>query len=57
MKKILFTLMMLVCGITFAQAQAQIKFDKTTHNFGSFSETNNVQSALSPSPMPATSRW
>lgn len=43
MKKILFTLMMLVCGITFAQAQAKIKFDKTTHNFGSFSETNNVQ--------------
>ena len=38
---ILMTLM-LVCGMTMTMAQkpAQIKFDKTTHNFGSFSESN-----------------
>ena len=34
--------LMLVCGMTMTMAQkpAQIKFDKTTHNFGSFSESN-----------------
>lgn len=33
---------MLLCSMTIALAQkpAQIKFDKTTHNFGSFSEKN-----------------
>ena len=32
--------LMLVCGMTAVMAQkpAQIKFDKTTHNFGTFSE-------------------
>lgn len=34
--------LMLVCSMTMTMAQkpAQIKFDKTTHNFGSFSESN-----------------
>lgn len=33
--------LMLVCGMTVVMAQkpAQIKFDKTTHNFGTFSES------------------
>lgn len=39
MKKIMLTAMMLVCGIAYAVAQAEIKFDKTTHNFGKFSES------------------
>ncbi len=40
MKKIIMMTLMLVCGMTAVMAQkpAQIKFDKTTHNFGSFSE-------------------
>ena len=40
MKKFIFTTLLLVCGLTMAMAQkpAQIKFDKTTHDFGSFSE-------------------
>lgn len=40
MKKMIFAALMLLCGITTAMAQkpAQIKFDKTTHNFGTFSE-------------------
>lgn len=38
MKKLLFMSLLLVCGITFAQAQAEIKFDKLVHNFGTFSE-------------------
>ena len=35
---------MLVCGLTttMAQKQAEIKFDKLTHNFGTFSERNPV---------------
>ena len=42
MKKLIFTTLLLVCGLTMAMAQkpAQIKFDKTTHDFGSFSEKN-----------------
>ncbi len=42
MKKMLLMTLMLVCGIcmTMAQKPAQIKFDKTTHNFGEFSEKN-----------------
>ena len=39
MKKIMLTTMMLICGIAYAAAQAEIKFDKTTHNFGKFSES------------------
>jgi len=42
MKKIIMMTLMLVCGMTAVMAQkpAQIKFDKTTHNFGSFSEND-----------------
>lgn len=40
MKKIILMTLMLVCGMTTVMAQkpAEIKFDKTTHNFGTFSE-------------------
>ena len=46
MKKIILMTVMLVCGMTavFAQKPAQIKFDKTTHNFGTFSESNPIVS-------------
>ena len=43
MKKILFIAFMLVAGINVSFAQAQIKFDKVVHNFGSFSETTPEQ--------------
>ena len=46
MKKIILMTLMFVCGIMLATAQtanggkqAEIKFDKTTHNFGKFSES------------------
>ena len=41
-KKILLMTLLFVCGITAATAQkeAEIKFDKVTHNFGKFSEKN-----------------
>ena len=44
MKKIAFIALMLVCGLTAALAQkpAEIKFDKLTHDFGSFSEKSPV---------------
>jgi hypothetical protein len=40
MKKIMMMTLLLLCGITAAMAQkpAEIKFDKTSHNFGTFSE-------------------
>ena len=40
MKKLILTMLMTVCGltVTLAQKPAQIKFEKTTHNFGTFSE-------------------
>ena len=40
MKKLIVTSFMLLCGMTAVMAQkpAQIKFEKTTHNFGSFLE-------------------
>lgn len=43
MKKILF-LFLLIVGVSYAAAQnaAEIKFDKTTHNFGTFSEENPI---------------
>ncbi|MBQ8989267.1 MAG: DUF1573 domain-containing protein, partial [Prevotella sp.] len=43
MKKMILMTLMLVCGMTMSMAQkpAQIKFEKTTHNFGSFSEKNS----------------
>ncbi len=41
MKKLALYMFMLVLSIGYASAQgkADIKFDKTTHNFGTFSET------------------
>ena len=46
MKKILLMSVMLFACITIAMAQkgAEIKFEKTTHNFGTFSEKNPVVS-------------
>ena len=46
MKKLAFYMLMLVMGIGYAHAQGQadIKFDKTTHNFGTFSESSPVVS-------------
>lgn len=43
MKRILF-LILLITGISYAYAQggAEIKFDKTTHNFGTFSEDSPI---------------
>lgn len=43
MKKILFAWMMLLGGFSVANAQAKIKFDKLSHDFGTFVETANVQ--------------
>ena len=42
MKKILFMAVMFLCGIAQASAQAEIKFDKLTHDFGTFSESSPV---------------
>ncbi len=44
MKKIALIALLMVCGLTAALAQkpAEIKFDKLTHNFGTFSEKNPV---------------
>jgi hypothetical protein len=44
MKKILIMTLMLICSMTAAMAQkpAEIKFDKLTHNFGTFSEKDPV---------------
>ena len=44
MKKFLVLTMLLICGLTTALAQkpAEIKFDKLTHNFGTFSEKSPV---------------
>ena len=43
MKKIILMSLMLVCAVTLmAQKPAQIKFEKLTHNFGTFSEKNPV---------------
>lgn len=40
MKKFIVMAFLLVAGIVSAVAQAEIKFDKTTHDFGSFSESS-----------------
>lgn len=42
MKKVAFLVLMLTLGFNFAAAQqrAEIKFDKTTYDFGTFSEDN-----------------
>ena len=46
MKKILFISLMLIAGITTTFAQAQIKFDKTEYDFGTFSEDAPVQKCV-----------
>ena len=45
MRKIIMTTLLLMLTFTFAaaQKQAEIKFDKKSHNFGKFSEQNSVQ--------------
>ena len=45
MRKIIMTTLLLMFAFTYASAQkqAEIKFDKKTHNFGTFSEKNAVQ--------------
>lgn len=42
MRRIVFSTLLFVCGILAASAQAEIKFDKLTHNFGKFSESSPV---------------
>ena len=44
MKKLFVIALMLTCGLTvaFAQTPAEIKFDKLTHDFGTFSEKSPV---------------
>lgn len=42
MKKLLLFALLLVCSIGTATAQAQIKFNKTSHDFGNFSEENPI---------------
>ena len=47
MKKIFLLLMMLASLVAYAQQeQLEIKFDKTVHNFGTFSEKTPVQTAV-----------
>jgi len=47
MKKSILMTLMLVCGMAMmAQKPAEIKFEKTTHNFGTFSEKNPVVSCI-----------
>ena len=43
MKRFILALTMFVAMIATASAQAEIKFDKVTHNFGSFSEKVPIQ--------------
>lgn len=45
MKKLFAISFMLICAVTstMAQSTADIKFDKLTHNFGTFSESTPVQ--------------
>lgn len=47
MKKLFLLLMMLASLVAYAQQkQPEIKFDKTVHNFGTFSEKTPVQTAV-----------
>ena len=48
MKKILFLMTLLVMGVSFAFAQtnADIKFDKTTHDFGCLLYTSDAADEL-----------
>jgi hypothetical protein len=43
MKKVLFIALLFVASINVAFAQAQIKFDTLSHDFGTFSESQPVQ--------------
>ena len=43
MKKVLFLIMLLIGGINVAMAQAEIKFENKTYNFGKFASSNPVQ--------------
>lgn len=43
MKRILLTFVALLSFTLCTMAQAEVKFDKTTHNFGTFSEKTPVQ--------------
>ena len=43
MKKYLLIALMIISGISFASAQSEIRFDKLTVNFGTFSEANPVK--------------
>lgn len=47
MKKIFLLIMFIAAGVSYASAQegAQIKFDKMTHDFGTFSENNPIVTA------------
>ena len=46
MKKIMLALTLLIAVATTASAQAEIKFDKLTHNFGTFNEADPSQKAV-----------
>ena len=48
MKKLFVMTMLLMCGLTVALAQkpAEIKFDKLTHDFGTFSEKEPVVTCI-----------
>lgn len=43
MKRILITLVVMLTFALNSMAQAEIRFDKTTHNYGTFSEKNPIQ--------------
>lgn len=45
MKKIMLALTLLIAVAATASAQAEIKFDKLTHNFGTFNEADPSQKA------------
>lgn len=46
MKKIMLALTLLIAVAATASAQAEIKFDKLTHNFGTFNEADPSQKAI-----------
>jgi hypothetical protein len=48
MKRMILSALMLACGLMLAMGQkpAQIKFDKLTHDFGTFSEANPVVTCI-----------
>ena len=50
-------MLVLSIGYVSAQGKADIKFDKTSHNFGTFSENDPVVSCVFTSPMWAMLRW